>query len=320
MRPITWVLGAVLAASALLIPMVYTAPAPVEDFSSAPAGAEAFVVTENGAASITKVFGGAGEWLATFTLGARTVTVAGPKRTFAEDTAGAAVVTSTYVRLLPEPFTGGVDGAWLRSAVADTSPDLLAIAAQYVRHAPALSDAAGLQTAGDASYGPASEDGKLRKGADFNDYLGIPWDYPGKADPPEADELGALDCSGFVRMVFGYRGGMPMTREPADGLLPRRSYEMLDAAPGSVIYRSTGQLEELAGIQPGDLVFFDAEPDGAGQIDHVGVFLGVDTHGNHRFISSRKTADGPTMGDEGGRSILDGTGHYAEAWRGVRRL
>jgi cell wall-associated NlpC family hydrolase len=321
MRPITWVLGAALAASALLlIPMVRTTPAPGESIYSAPAGAEQFVVTENGAAITTKVFDGAGEWIATFTLGARTVTVAGAKRTFAEDTAGAAVVTSTYVRLLPEPFSGGVDGAWLRSAVADTSPDLLAIAAQYVRHAPALSDAAGLQTAGDARYGPASEDGRLRKGADFNDYLGIPWDYPGEADPPEPDELGALDCSGFVRMIFGYRGGMPMTREPADGLLPRRSFEMLDAAPGSVIYRSTDQLEELAGIQPGDLVFFDAEPDAAGQIDHVGVFVGVDTQGQHRFISSRKTADGPTMGDEGGRSILDFTGHYAEALRGVRRL
>jgi cell wall-associated NlpC family hydrolase len=316
-----WVLGTALAASALLlIPMVPRASAPVENIYSAPTGAERFVVTENGAASTTKVFDGAGKWLATFTLGARTVAVAGTQRTFAEDTAGAAVITSTYVRLLPEPFTGGVDGAWLRSAMTDTSQDLLAIAAQYSRHAPALSDASGLQTAGDADYGPASEDGKLRKGADFNDYLGIPWDYPGNADPPEPDELGALDCSGFVRMIFGYRGGMPMTREPADGLLPRRSFEMLDAAPGSVIYRSTDQLEELAGIQPGDLVFFNAEPDAASQIDHVGVFVGVDTQGNHRFVSSRKTADGPTMGDEGGRSILNGTGHYAEALRGVRRL
>jgi hypothetical protein len=321
MRPITRLLGTALAACALLlIPMACTAPVPVEDSSSAPAHAEHFVVTENGAASTTKVFDGAGKWVATFTLGARTVAVAGTERTFAEDTGGAAVLSSTYVRLLPEPFTGGVDEVWLRSALTDTSPDLLAIAAQYVRHAPALSDPTGLQTAGDAGYGPASEDGKLRKGADFNDYLGIPWDYRGKADAPEADELGDLDCSGFVRIVFGYRGGMPMTRDPADGLLPRRSFEMLDTAPGSVIYRSTGQLKELSGIQPGDLVFFDAEPDAASQIDHVGVFVGVDTKGNHRFISSRKTADGPTMGDEGGRSILDGTGYYAESLRGVRRL
>jgi cell wall-associated NlpC family hydrolase len=321
MRHITWVLGTALAASALLlIPMAPTARAPVENFSPAPARAEAFVVTGNGAAGMTKVFDGAGKWTATFTPGARTVALAGPERTFAEATAGAAVVTSTYVRLLPEPFTGDVDVVWLRSAMTDPSPDLLAIAAQYVRQAPALFDGAALQTAGDAGYGPASEDGNLRKGADFNDYLGIAWDYAGESDEPEADELGALDCSGFVRMVFGYRGGMPMTRDPADGFLPRRSFEMLDAGPGSIIHRSAGRLEELAGIQPGDLVFFDAAPDAAGQIDHVGVFVGVDTKGNHRFISSRKTADGPTMGDEGGRSILDGTGHYAEAWRGVRRL
>jgi cell wall-associated NlpC family hydrolase len=330
LRPKTWWLGAALAVSMLLlIPIAQTAPGPAGGFSafpapggdvSPPALGKELVVTENGEAGTTEVSNSAGEWLATFTLGARTVAVAGPERTFDEDTAAAPVVTSTYVRLLPEPFAGGVDEEWLRRTAADTSPDLLAVAGQYVDGAPDHFDAAGLRVSGDAHYGPISEDGRLRKGADFNDYLGLPWDYRDEADQPEADELGALDCSGFVRMVFGYRGGLPMTRDPADGLLPRRSFEMLDDAPGNIIYQSDGRLKEFDGIQAGDLVFFDAQPDDDDQIDHVGVFLGVDTEGNHRFISSRKTADGPTMGDDGGRSILDGGGYYAKAFRAVRRL
>ena len=327
-RLLARVLATALAAAVLLlIPLVPTAPGPVPGPAAAPtvtpavvSAAPALVAREDTAAGTTEMYDGEGDWVATFTLGARTVAVAGPQRTFDEATAAAAVVSSTYVRLLPEPFDGTVDEEWLRSALADTSPDLLAVAAEYVRDAPVLSDASGLRIAGEAGYGPASEDGTLEKGADFNDYLGIEWDYPGKMDQPEADELGDLDCSGFVRMVFGYRGGMPMTRDPAEGLLPRRSFEMLEAGPGQLIYRGGRQLEDFTRIQPGDLVFFDAQHDDAGQIDHEGVFLGVDTKGKHRFISSRTTADGPTMGDRGGRSVLEGSGHYAEAFRGVRRL
>jgi hypothetical protein len=50
------------------------------------------------------------------------------------------------------------------------------------------------------------------------------------------------------------------------------------------------------------------------------MYLGIDSGGHHRFISSRKTANGPTLGDTGGRSILDGTGFYAVAFRSARRL
>ena len=55
-------------------------------------------------------------------------------------------------------------------------------------------------------------------------------------------------------------------------------------------------------------------------LDHVGMYLGRDTNGHYGFISSRKTADGPTMGDRGGKSILDGTGLYARTFRAVRRV
>jgi hypothetical protein len=42
--------------------------------------------------------------------------------------------------------------------------------------------------------------------------------------------------------------------------------------------------------------------------------------GNHRFISTRKKTDGPTLRDYNGRSILEGTGLYAGAFHAVRRL
>jgi hypothetical protein len=68
------------------------------------------------------------------------------------------------------------------------------------------------------------------------------------------------------------------------------------------------------------LVFFDAAADDGKQIDHVGIYLGRDAGGNHRFVSSRKSINGPTLGDYNGRSILNGTGLYAKAFRAARRL
>ena len=72
--------------------------------------------------------------------------------------------------------------------------------------------------------------------------------------------------------------------------------------------------------QVGDLVFFDASTDDGAAIDHVGIYLGVDSAGHRRFISSRKKANGPTMGDVGGASIIDGGGYWAAAFRAVRRI
>lgn len=279
-------------------------------------------VTSDGAEpQKTVVTDSSGSWVATFTYGSRTVALDGPKRTFSEPTAASAVITSTYVRLLPAPYSGTVDSAWLRAAKNDTSPDLLAIAAQYVQGSPDLRNDSGLRIAGDAGYGPLQSDGTRKEGADFNDYLGTSWNYADGADAPEAAELGDLDCSGFVRMVFGYRGGLPMTRDPDEDRLPRRSHDILEYGPGTLIHHNRwSQLKTFDRIQTGDLVFFDAEEDPDGQIDHVGIYLGQDTAGKHRFISSRKSANGPTMGDTNGRSILDGTGYYAKAFRAARRI
>jgi cell wall-associated NlpC family hydrolase len=73
-------------------------------------------------------------------------------------------------------------------------------------------------------------------------------------------------------------------------------------------------------LQAGDLVFFDADPLDGPAIDHVGMFLGQDEAGHWRFVSSRKSPNGPTMGDLHGASLLDGTGLYARSFRSARRL
>ncbi|MFP5313664.1 MAG: hypothetical protein ACLGH7_14885, partial [Actinomycetes bacterium] len=79
----------------LLIPMTSSSPDP------------GFLVTQNDAAGQVTVTDSSGRLLATFTYGARTVTLAGAQRTFAEDTAAAPVVSSIHVRLLPEAFKIG---------------------------------------------------------------------------------------------------------------------------------------------------------------------------------------------------------------------
>jgi|GEM_PF-1908527 len=144
--------------------------------------------------------------LTTFTLGSYTVTLHGPARTFSEQ--DASVTHTTWVRTLPTPFDGQLDTDWLEQALEANQqqvPDILAIAMQYIKGAPAVLDEDGLQIAGDAGHEP-EEDGKRQEGADFNDYLGIDWQYEaGELDKPEPEQFRCLDCSGFMRMVWGYR-------------------------------------------------------------------------------------------------------------------
>ena len=271
-----------------------------------------------------------GRWLATLTHGARTVISAGPRRTFSEDEAR--VTHTTWVRALSRPFGGRVDTAWLRKALVANDgrqPDLLALGMQYVRGALPLNEG-GLQVAGDAAYGPLV-DGQRQEGSDFNDYLGVPWIYAdGSVDAPEPQQFRCLDCSGFVRMLWGFRRHAPAAAPvlalshagTADGAtLPRRAVQMAARAPGVLIERNRGvQLRDLSRLAIGDLVFFDADADDSSRIDHVGLYLGIDRDGHHRFLSSRKGANGPTLADVRGKSILDGNSLYARSVRAVRRL
>jgi cell wall-associated NlpC family hydrolase len=272
-------------------------------------------------------------WLATMTAGAYTVTLAGPQRTFLEPTAGHAVKHKVWVRTLPGPFNGKLDARWLRLAFEENEqkvPDVLAIAMQYIKGAPEIFEG-GLPIAGDAAYGPL-KDGKREEGADFNDYLGIAWKYPEKLDKPEPSQRSCLDCSGFVRMVWGYRHNLPggryadlvplcLTPRRDHSAIPRRAFQIYEAAPGVVIEPDSGdQIKDFSQLGVGDLVFFDADDNDGTRIDHIGMYLGPDAGGHHRFISSRKGANGPTLGDYKGKSILDGIGLYAKSFRAARRL
>jgi hypothetical protein len=261
----------------------------------------------------TEIRDSSGVLLAQLTDGARTVVLAGPTRTFREPGVEATVTSDRWVRLLPSSYDGHVDDklrSWLSAQLADQSPDLLAIASQYLSGAPSIKSD-GLRIAGDATY---------ELGADFNDYLGIDWTYGTETDEPEREHAGALDCSGFVRLVLGYRLGLRMSLEVAPGTLPRKASDQLDGGPGQLIVADSGtQITTFDDLRPGDLVFFDASEDDGRTIDHDGIYLGIDNHGDRRFISSRLSADGPTIGDVKGASIVNGSGYWAVAFRAVRR-
>jgi hypothetical protein len=175
-----------------------------------------------------------GQVVATFTRGARTVSLAGPRRVFSEPSAAHPVVSHIYVRLLPEPFEGKVDTSWLERALADRSPDILGLGMQYASGAPPIYEGE-RKIAGDAGYGPWEKLNRRQEGSDFNDYLGLAWEYDGRTDRPEPGQKGCLDCSGFIRMVFGYRAKMPLSRKESPRSLPRRAVQMARLSPGVVI-------------------------------------------------------------------------------------
>lgn len=285
--------------------------------STATAATYSYVRSASPARTIVKDSTGA--VVATLTDGSRSAVLTGPSRTMSESTTSATVSTTAWVRLLPAPFAGTVDTTWLAAALADRSPDVLAVALQYVTGAATVLGDTGALVSADASYGPLVS-GVRQEGSDWNDFLQVPATYDGVVDAPEPAQAGSLDCSGFVRMVFGRRLGYPVSLTPDGVRLPRRSAQMATDGPGTVVASAGTQLTDLRTLLPGDLVLFDASTDDGTAVDHVGVFLGKDSAGHPRFVSSRKTVDGPTMGDVGGSSRLDGTGLYARSLRTVRRL
>src|SRR5690348_16010704 len=162
----------------------------------------------------TEVQDGAGSLLATFTDGARTVAIAGPQRTLREPKFTDATVTeNVWVRLAPQAWHAGAEREawftrWFSRALVDTSPDVLGVMFQYAYGAPDLVDRKGIRYAGDAQFGPFSTtdvDGRAENN-DFIDYLGITYSFPDKANVrPKKDRYGDVDCSGFIRLVYGYR-------------------------------------------------------------------------------------------------------------------
>ncbi|XCM28844.1 hypothetical protein ABXI76_05160 [Streptomyces parvus] len=240
------------------------------------------------------------------------------------------ITHNTWVRVLPEPF----DGEWtpalakqIRAWATDTSPDVLAYAMMYITGAPPVTDPAlaGAPVAGQSSYGPRDAGGVPVEGADFHDYMGRDWVFvSGETRTADAPEVQCLDCSGFVRMVYGYHMGLPMVRvEDIDGTnLPRITKDIGPNGPGVIVAEAESAAPPLTGLQVGDVPHFDADSGDAvsGELDHNGIYMGVDSNGNRRFANSRKTPNGPTFGDLGGASRLDGGGTYASTLRIIRRF
>jgi cell wall-associated NlpC family hydrolase len=240
------------------------------------------------------------------------------------------ITHNTWVRLLNAPF----DGVWtpeiadqIRAWATDDTPDALAYAMMYVTGAPPVTSPAlgGAQIAGQSSYGPNDVDGTRMEGADFHEYMGLPWAFVNGETAPVADPKWqrCLDCSGFVRMVYGYNMGIPMVRNTGfDGInLPRRTRDIGPTGPGVIVAQGVGSPPPLTAMQIGDVPHFDATTEATvGEVDHNGIYLGVDSQGHPRFINSRKTPNGPTISDLGGSSALDGTGLYATSLRIIRRF
>ncbi|MFI9357636.1 NlpC/P60 family protein [Streptomyces lydicus] len=276
-----------------------------------------------------------GRVLATFTDGARTAVLAGPTRTWSEPRTTSAVVHSdAWVRLMPEEWRPGHERTrefreWFPKVLADRSPDVIGTAFQYGDGAPDRRAASGLRYAGKAHFGPrvpgqsSSSFHYLDEKSDFYDYLGVPWTFQdGTRKEPEKARYGDVDCSGFMRLVWGYRMGYPLhaTNTAGPGL-PRRAYAIADLAPGVLLIPNTGRRPaDISLLQPGDLVFFAIDIGRPHGIDHCGIYLGPDDNGHPRFYSSRSKANGPTMGDLAGRATLDGDGFYAQGLRMARRL
>ena len=248
------------------------------------------------------VDGESGDWFATFTLDAYTVALAGPPRRFTEGRRH--VDLTTWIRIAPTPFEGNLDSDWLMLALAANDagvPDILALAFPNPSRKPASIRERSADRR-QSLYGPRTN-GSREEGADFNDYLGIVWEYSGELNGPEARRIRALDCSGFVRMVYGYRDTLPMVwsssvplcRAPrADrAALPRRAHEMLTNGPGVVVIEDAGtQPIDLDCLATGDLLFFDADlEDGS-----VSITLPSTSDGIRRAAAgSCRAASAPTV-------------------------
>ncbi|WP_405527570.1 C40 family peptidase [Streptomyces avidinii] len=244
------------------------------------------------------------------------------------------VTHDIWVRVLPAPF----DGTWtpaleqtIRGWAGSPAPDVLAHAAMFLAGAPAVTTAAtpatGKQVMGKAGYGYLDPQGYRYEGADFHEYMNLGWTFPdGTYTGPSSKQVGNLDCSGYTRMVYGYHMGVPVAagEDTSKTRIPRKSRHMVDYAPGTRIDRTDGTNPPAAQqLQPGDLVLFNADSGDdtvTVTVDHVGIYLGADTTGKRRFLSSRKTGNGPTMSDLGGASLLDGTGTYAKNLHTVHRI
>ena len=267
-----------------------------------------------------------GQPVARFTTGARTAVIFGPSRTFSESGLGDVRITSrAWVRVLDRPWKPSAKAQravtkWLDKSLDWKEPDVLGVAFQYVGHAKDIRNPAGLRLAGNANFGEELQ-GTRDRGGDFNDYLGVDWTFPdGRSKQAYPDRYGDVDCSGYLRLVWGYRMGIPLAWQPSvvPGALPRSADWIGKHGPGVMLFKTRPTPAQISRLRPGDLVFFDTDDNG--RYNHSGILVGKDSRGDLRFISSRGTSNGPTIADTGGKSIVTGDGHYASALIAARRL
>ncbi|GAA5215228.1 hypothetical protein GCM10023323_63430 [Streptomyces thinghirensis] len=134
---------------------------------------------------------------------------------------------------------------------------------------------------------------------------------------------GAPGHSGRAR---GYRARYPlMSSDTAGDGLPRTANGMARSKEGVDVLPLAGVSPDdrpsaIDQLQPGDLVFFKLDARTKDRLDHLGIVLGYDTEGHLIFVSSREEVNGPTIGDMGGVSRLDGNGYYAKTLRSAKRL
>jgi cell wall-associated NlpC family hydrolase len=221
---------------------------------------------------------------------------------------------------------------WYAEYKDSKEDDIFAFAFQYVAGAPEKKDERGTVYAGDANFGPlnagGAEGGDLRlEQSDFYDYLQVPYPFrDGVVGQPEPMRAKSIDCSGFIRMVLGYRARYPLMSSDTSGNgLPRTANGMARSRQGVDILPLTGisakdRPAAIDQLQPGDLAFFKLDTRTGRRLDHVGMVLGHDTEGHLIFVSSREEVNGPTIGDVGGVSRLDGNGYYAKTLRSAKRL
>lgn len=244
----------------------------------------------------------------------------------------------TWVRVLPEPFNGTVNYTWLEEQENNYKPDVLAVAASYLNRMPYAYLPGGIPIAGDANYNFRGPNGDRQEGPDWNDYRGIDVTYDCTVRNARPQSYQSTDCSGHVRNVFEQFGVVPDYCAPNfDGVrIPRVTKNIEEFGPGVRVvayvpnqvpststWKSRIQIGDIVSFSAAEVLDYDPSP-GQGppdsRIDHNGIYLGVDEQGNHRFISSRKSINGPQMSDVSGNSTLEGTGLYAQAFRAIRRF
>jgi cell wall-associated NlpC family hydrolase len=242
------------------------------------------------------------------------------------------ITHNKWVRVLTSPYSSW-DAATedqVRAWATDRTPDALAYATMFLTGAPNVRSAAQSNAIvmGQANYGPLDSGGLPIEGGDFHEYMGLNWTFPNgeTANLIDSSWIGKMDCSGYVRMVYGYHMGLPMVRNRSadfNGLnIPRGTKDIGPSGPGVIVAQSASTAPALTDMQIGDIVLFVADTSDpvAGQIDHDGIYLGTDAAGVPRFANSRKTPNGPTFADLGGGSTLTGGGTYATSLRIIRRF